>query len=256
MTWRDVLQPLLVMTSIIVVRYFVVAGTLHLALWRRPSVRALQLSRKAPPAAQLRAEIGLSLASSVIYAAPAAFAMEVWKRGGTRMYDDLSPAAWPWMLASAAIYLLIQDGFYYWLHRLMHRRELFRWLHAGHHKSTEPSPFAGFAFDPAEAALSGWLLPALTFVIPMEVHLALVLLLAMTVTGTLNHCGWEIVPRRWMEGPLGRWVINASHHSQHHARYGCNFGLHFQLWDRLMGTNVEPTAHPAWKRLDREREAA
>jgi sterol desaturase/sphingolipid hydroxylase (fatty acid hydroxylase superfamily) len=247
-TLRDFLQALVSMTAIIVVRYFVVSGATYWALWRKPSARVLQLSRKKPDRAQIGAEIGLSLASSAIYAAPAAFALEVWKRGGTKMYDDLSPAAWPWMAASALIYLLIQDGFYYWLHRLMHRRELFRSLHAGHHKSAEPSPFAGFAFDPAEAALSGWLLPALAFVIPIEIHLAAALLVAMTVTGTLNHAGFEVWPRRWLEGPLGRWVISASHHSQHHARYGCNFGLHFQLWDRLMGTNAEPLAHPAWKR--------
>ena len=84
---------------------------------------------------------------------------------------------------------------------------MFRAFHAGHHRHPEPSPFAGFAFDPLEALLTGWFLPALVFVIPMEVHLAVVLLLVVTtVTGTLNHGGWEVWPRRWVEGgvrPLG-----------------------------------------------------
>ena len=252
MTWASLASTVAAMTAIVAVRYLAVAWGVFAVLWRKPeATRALRLSRRAPTGAQVRGEIGLSLLSSVIYAAPAALALEAWKHGGTRMYSDLSPAAWPGMLLSAAVYLLLQDAHYYWMHRLMHWRPLFRWMHAGHHRHPEPSPFAGFAFDPAEAALTGWLLPALTFVIPIEIHLAVALLMLITVTGVMNHAGWEVWPRRVVEGPVGRTLITASHHAQHHGRYGCNYGLHFQLWDRLMGTNAEGGAHPAWKERSR-----
>ena len=251
MIWRDLAFTTLSMTVIVAVRYLAVAGAVFALLWlRRARTRALQLSRRSPTKAQVRGEIGLSLLSSVIYAAPSALALEVWKHGGTRIYSDLSLAAGPGMALSAAAYLLIQDAHYYWLHRLMHWRPLFRWLHAGHHRHPEPSPFAGFAFDPAEAALTGWLLPALAFVIPIEIHLAVFLLMLITVTGVLNHAGWEVWPRRVVEGPLGRTVITASHHAQHHGKFGCNYGLHLQWWDRLMGTNAEGANHPAWRRRD------
>lgn len=247
MTWGDLLPAAANMTAIIVVRYFAVAGTLFALLWMRRPGRAVRLSRRPPSARQVRGEIALSVASSVIYAAPAALAMVAWKAGGTRMYSDLSPAAWPGMAAAGLAYLLLHDAFYYAAHRAMHWRPVFKAFHAGHHKHVEPSPFAGFAFDPLEALLTGWFLPALVFVIPMEVHLALTLLLAMTVIGTINHCGWEVWPRRWVEGWFGRWIVIPAHHAQHHGRFGCNFGLYFQLWDRLLGTNAAATAHPAWK---------
>ncbi len=260
MTWSDVLasdwvRPLLNMTAIVVGRYLAVAATLHALLWIKRPVRAVRLSRRAPTAAQVRGEIALSVGSSVIYAAPAAFAMQAWSLGGTRMYSDLSPAAWPWMAASALIYLLLHDAFYYGAHRAMHWRPVFKALHAGHHKHPEPSPFAGFAFDPLEALLTGWFLPALVFVIPMEVHLAVALLLLVTVTGTVNHCGWEVWPRRWVEGAFGRWIVIPSHHSQHHGRFGCNYGLYFQHWDRWLGTNAAAVAHPAWRAAAARREA-
>ena len=249
MDWRDLAHTTVSMTVIVAVRYLVVAGAIYGILWRRnPQAGVRRLSRRAPSSAQVRGEIGLSLLSSVIYAAPSALALEAWKHGHTKLYSDLSPAAWPGMALAAVAYLLIQDAHYYWLHRLMHWRPLFRWLHAGHHRHPEPSPFAGFAFDPSEAALTGWLLPALAFVIPMEIHLAVGLLMLITVTGVLNHAGWEVWPRRVVEGPMGKTLITASHHAQHHGKFGCNYGLHLQLWDRLMRTNAEGAAHPAWRR--------
>lgn len=247
MTWSDLAQPVVNMTAIVAGRYLAVAATLYALLWARRPARSVRLSRRAPTWPQMRGEIVLSLTSSVIYAAPAALAMLVWQRGGTRMYSDLSPAAWPGMAASAMAYLLLHDAFYYWAHRAMHWKPVFRALHAGHHRHPEPSPFAGFAFDPLEALLTGWFLPALVFLIPMEVHLAVTLLLLVTITGTINHCGWEIWPRRWVEGAFGRWIVIPSHHSQHHGKFGCNYGLYFQHWDRWLGTNAEAVSHPAWR---------
>ena len=255
MTLGDLVQPTVNMTAIVVARYLAVAATVYALLWRRSPGRAVRLNRRAPTARQVRGEIGLSVVSSVIYAAPAALAMQAWKEGGTRMYSDLSPAAWPAMAAQALVFLLAHDAFYYWAHRAMHWKPVFRAFHAGHHRHPETSPFAGFAFDPLEAALTGWFLPALVFVIPMEVHLAVVLLMVVTVTGVINHGGWEVWPRRWVDGAFGRWIVVPAHHSQHHTRFGCNFGLYFQHWDRWLGTNSEAVSHPAW-RAARVRDAA
>ena len=247
MAWSHLAHPLLNMTVIVVARYLAVAAALYGLLWRRRPRRAVRLNRRTPGAAQIRGEIALSVVSSVIFAAPAAFAMEAWKEGGTRMFSDLSPAAWPKIALGAVACLLLHDAFYFWAHRAMHWRPVFRALHAGHHRHPEPSPCAGFAFDPLEALLTGWFLPALVFVIPVEVHVAVAALMLTTVTGTLNHSGWEVWPRRWVEGAFGRWVVTPTHHSQHHTRFGCNYGLYFQLWDRLTGLNAAAASHPAWR---------
>ena len=259
MTFGGLAPPFLAMTAIVVARYLAAAAALYALLWRRAPARALRLNRRAPTWAQMRGEIGLSVVSSAIYAAPAALAVGVWERGGTRMFSDLRPQAWALILAGVAACLLLHDAFYFWAHWAMHWRPVFRACHAGHHRHPEPSPFAGFAFDPLEALLTGWFLPALVFVIPVEVHAAVAALLLTTVTGVVNHSGWEVWPRSWVEGAFGRWVITPSHHAQHHTRFACNYGLHFQLWDRLMGTNAASTAHPAWRAAAAsapEREAA
>jgi len=246
MSISHLLLTTLFLTVAIAARYVLVAGAVYLVVWRRKggAVTGRRLNRDRPKAATIRHELKLSLLSSWIYALPAAVVWEAWRGGGTLVYLDVGRYGVPWLFASAALYLLIQDTYYYWLHRLMHHRRLFRSVHAGHHRSRQPTPFASFSFDWAEAALSAWLLPALTFVIPIHPAVIVFLLTVMTIAAVLNHAGSELLPAWLVEGPIGAWLISATHHSLHHTHYGANFGLYFRVWDRMMGTDMMPARTP------------
>jgi sterol desaturase/sphingolipid hydroxylase (fatty acid hydroxylase superfamily) len=74
------------------------------------------------------------------------------------------------------------------------------------------------------------------------VGVALFLLLAMTVNAVFNHAGWEVFPKRWVEGRFGRIMITATHHNQHHTKFTGNYGLYFRFWDLVMGTDREQLA--------------
>lgn len=238
----SVLVTTLLLTAIIAARYLAVAWVAERLIWRRRDgrVRGRRLNRDAPKAAVIRHELKLSLLSSWIYALPAALAFEAWRHGGTLVYLDVGRYGVAWLFVSGAIYLAIQDTYYYWLHRLMHRRPWFRHVHAGHHRSRQPTPYASFAFDGAEAALNAWLLPALVFVIPIHPAVILVILTLATTTAVLNHAGAEVLPQWWVRGLPGAWLISATHHNLHHTHYDKNFGLYFRVWDRLMGTDAMP----------------
>ncbi|CAN5346627.1 sterol desaturase family protein [soil metagenome] len=231
------------LSLIIGARYLLVAGGVWWLQWggegrSRPVGR--QLNRDRPTRRLITHEIRYSLNSTPIYALPAAIALEAWKAGGTKLYLD--PGAWPlwWLPVSFFSLLLIQDTHYYWTHRLLHHRSVFGFAHAGHHRSREPSPFASFAFDPAEALVTAWLLPALAFVIPLNIWMLAVLLTVMTATAVMNHCGWEMWPDRWVRSGLGAQMITATHHSRHHTHMKTNYGLYFRLWDRVCGTDRMP----------------
>jgi lathosterol oxidase len=231
------------LTAIIAARYLVASGLAFWLLWQRggEKLRARRLNRDRPMRRMILQEIRLSLLSSAIYAAPAAFALVVWLRGGTLIYGDWhAHGGVPYMLLSALLYLVVQDSYYYWAHRLMHHPRLFPWMHAGHHRSRQPTPFASFAFDPAEALVTAWLLPAMVFVVPIHIGVVLALLLLMTVTAVLNHSGWEVLPATVVDGPIGGQLISATHHSLHHIRFNANYGLYFRFWDKLMGTDAMP----------------
>lgn len=220
------------MTLIVALRYLVVSGGFWLVGQRR--FPALHRGKQA----QVRGEIAWSLSGVAIYALPAAAAMLAWQTYGlTLIYSD--PSAYPpwWIPVSVLLVLAIQDTAFYWTHRAMHQPWLFQRMHAVHHSGRSPTPWAAMNFHPWEALSGAFILPLLVFVIPMHAGAVLTVLLIMTIMGTANHAGWELFPRWLVHGPVGKWVITATHHQRHHENYGCNYALYFRFWDRLCGTD-------------------
>ena len=220
------------MTLIVAVRYLASSGFFAwLTARRRPGQYAGQ-------SAQIRREIGWSLASAALYGVPAGLAFWTWRHlGWTQMYLD--PLAYPlWYLPlSVLIYLFAHDTWFYWTHRLLHRPRLFRIAHAVHHASKPPTAWTAMSFHPIEALTGAVVIPALVFLVPIHMGALAVVLLIMTVMGITNHMGWEMFPRGLVHSRFGNWVITASHHERHHEQYACNYGLYFRFWDRVCGTD-------------------
>jgi sterol desaturase/sphingolipid hydroxylase (fatty acid hydroxylase superfamily) len=219
-------------TAIVAIRYLAVSGGFAwLTASRRPGLYTGQ-------ARQIRREIGWSLTSAVIYGVPAGAVAWAWQdRGWTRIYTDLDAFPLWWLPVSVAIYLFLHDTWFYWTHRWMHRPRIFRAAHAVHHASRPPTAWAAMSFHPLEALTGAIIVPLLVFLVPIHAAALLVVLTVMTVMGVTNHMGWEAFPRWIVQGPVGRWVITASHHERHHRDYACNYGLYFRFWDRLCGTD-------------------
>ena len=220
------------MTLIVAVRYLVTSGAF--ALWTaRKFPRRLAGQR-----AQVRREIGWSLASAAIYGVPAGVVAWGWQnRGWTRIYTGAHDYPLWWLPASVVVYLGLHDTWFYWTHRWMHRPRLFRLAHAVHHASRPPTAWAAMSFHPWEAFTGAVVIPALVLSIPIHVAALATVLSIMTLMGITNHMGWEMFPRFIVQGRAGRWLITASHHELHHQQYQGNFGLYFRVWDRLCETD-------------------
>jgi lathosterol oxidase len=227
-----ILMSALVMTLIVGVRYLLTSGGFALATrYVRPGLYA-GLDR------QVRQEIRWSLASAAIYGVPAGIVAWGWaERGWTLVYTDIGQYPLWWLPMSLFLVLFAHDSWFYWTHRWMHRPRPFRVAHAVHHASRPPTAWAAMSFHPIEAISGAVVIPALVFVIPVHVGVLALVLTIMTVMGVTNHMGWEIFPRFMHSGPLGRWLITASHHQRHHEQYRCNYGLYFRFWDRVCGTD-------------------
>ena len=227
-----VLLSALAMTAIVAVRYLAASG---LFAW---------LTRRRHPGlyagldAQVRREIGWSLASAAIYGVPAGVVAWGWQeRGWTLVYTDVTAYPLWWLPASLLLFLAAHDSWFYWTHRLLHRPAWFRAAHAVHHASRPPTAWAAMSFHPLEAILGAVVIPALVFAIPIHAAVLGLVLAAMTVMGVTNHMGWELFPRALVRSRWGGWLITASHHQRHHDDWRCNYGLYFRFWDRLCGTD-------------------
>ncbi|MCU0729133.1 MAG: sterol desaturase family protein [Sphingopyxis sp.] len=221
------------MTAIVAVRYMLASGLFDmLTRWVRPGLYADKIP-------QIRREIGWSIASAALYGVPAGIIAWGWERHGwTLVYRDIGDHPLWYAPVSVLLYLAAHDTWFYWTHRWMHRPAIFRAAHAVHHASRPPTAWAAMAFHPWEALTGAIVIPVLVFTIPIHVSMLGVVLFIMTVMGITNHMGWEMFPRFVVNGPLGRWLITASHHQKHHEAYRGNYGLYFRFWDRLCGTDL------------------
>lgn len=220
------------MTAIVAGRYLAFSG--GFAWLTRRRAPGLYAGR----ADQIRKEIAWSLASAAIYGAPAGLLAWGWQaRGWTRIYSNVADYPLWWLPLSVLVYLFLHDTWFYWTHRWMHRPAIYKRMHAVHHYSRNPTAWTAMSFHPWESVTGAVLIPALVLLIPIHWGALLVVLTVMTVMGVTNHMGWELFPRWIVDGPLGQWLITASHHQRHHEKYLCNFGLYFRFWDRLCGTD-------------------
>ncbi|KQN04492.1 sterol desaturase [Sphingobium sp. Leaf26] len=227
-----ILLSALAMSAIVGVRYLLASGSFALATRiRQPGLyRGLEK--------QMGREIGWSLLSALIYGVPAGVVAWGWQaRGWTRIYADVGAYPLWWLPLSLLLYLALHDTWFYWTHRWMHRPRLFRIAHAVHHASRPPTAWAAMSFHPWEALTGAFVIPVLVLLIPIHVAVLGCVLTIMTVMGVSNHMGWEMFPRGLVRGPLGGWLITATHHQRHHDHYNCNYGLYFRVWDRLCGTD-------------------
>ena len=191
-----ILLSALAMTLIVGVRYLIASGGFALATRvRRPGLyTGLD--------AQVRREIGWSLASAAIYGAPAGVVAWGWQaHGWTRIYADAHAYPLWWWPLSILAFLAAHDAWFYWTHRAMHRPGLFRVAHAVHHASRPPTAWAAMSFHPWEALSGAIVIPALVFLVPIHVAALGVVLTVMTFMGVTNHMGWEIFPRFVVAGP-------------------------------------------------------
>ncbi|GMN02572.1 sterol desaturase family protein [Erythrobacter sp. MTPC3] len=188
--------------------------------------------------AQIGREIRWSLIAALIYGTPAGMALWAWNHlGWTQLYTGFDDYPLWYLPLSVLLYLFAQDTWFYWSHRAMHNKLLFRIMHAVHHKSRPPTAWTAMSFHPIESLTGALLIPLLVFVVPIHIAMLGIVLSAATIMGVTNHMGWEMFPRTLVHSRLGSWLITASHHEKHHEEYRCNFGLYFRFWDRVCGTD-------------------
>ena len=146
----------------------------------------------------------------------------------------------PAPLRVLAFYLAADFGSY-WMHRLMHRRHVWR-IHRWHHSSQQLYWLAG-----VRATLPQQILFNLPYVIaaPVLAGVPRWVLAAILVEGIArNH--WMHMNVTWRSNWIERVFVTPRYHHIHHSsdrdQHDGNFGALFSIWDRLFGTYIDPDA--------------
>ena len=220
-------------------RYYPVAGLVFLFAWvygKRRFIGA-RIQQKWPDAAKIWHEIRWSFVTLVVFVGVATSSVTMGKLGLNRVYMDFDEFGWGWAIASLLMVTVWHETWFYWMHRLVHRKPWFKLIHLTHHRSTNPSPFAAYAFNGYEAFLEAIYLPLFVLLVPMHPMVILVHVGYAMIMNIWWHSGYEVFPSGWTRGRFTRWINTSTHHNMHHSHFNGNFSLYFNFWDRICGTN-------------------
>lgn len=225
--------------SVLSLRYVIFAGTLYLIfyVWKRRDFIALKIQQKFPDNPRILHEVKYSFLSLFVFSFVGLGTFTLSRLGYTKIYRDFSEHSLMYFIFSVVAFILIHDTYFYFAHRLMHWKKIYPYVHRIHHMSTNPTPWAAFAFHPLEALMEVAIVPIMVFLIPLHPFAILTWGLYQTGMNVLGHLGFELFPSGFTTGVLSKWHNTSTHHNMHHRLVNCNYGLYFNFWDRILGTN-------------------
>jgi Delta7-sterol 5-desaturase len=238
-TWQDLLFKYLRSFTVLSLRYLAFAGSLFLIfyIWKRRDWFKYKIQQKFPDNKRILKEIGYSFLSIAVFSIVGTTIFLLRKNGYTQMYLDINAHSPGYFLFSVVAFIVIHDTYFYWTHRFMHWKKIYPYVHKIHHLSTNPTPWAAFAFHPLEAVIEVGIVPLMVFLIPIHPLALLIWVLYQTGMNVLGHLGFEIFPSGFTTGKVSKWHNTSVHHNMHHKHVTCNYGLYYNFWDRIMATN-------------------
>lgn len=139
--------------------------------------------------------------------------------------------------------MLTEDVLFYWIHRTLHHKKLFRKIHYLHHQFLIPRPISAIYAHPIEFIM-GNIIPVTAgamFISLMgsPVHIITVwIFVCVRLIETIDaHSGFDLpiwFPNTWpFIGSM------AKHHDLHHSSNRGNFGSFFNFWDIIGKSTIK-----------------
>lgn len=224
---------------ILYLRYLIIAGLFFWIFYklRKNKILTKKIQRTFPKLSDYQREIAYSTFTTLIFAIIGlAVFQEGWIREQTQIYSEIAEMGVPYFIFSLFAIVFTHDTYFYWTHRLMHSKFGMKYIHRVHHQSTNPSPWAAFAFHPFEAIIEAGIIIVVVFLFPVHYMAIILFMIFMTVYNVYGHLGWELYPHGFNKTMLGKWINTSISHNQHHKHFEGNYGLYFLFWDRWMDT--------------------
>jgi Delta7-sterol 5-desaturase len=242
----ELLIAALLVASVFALRYVLFAGgaLLLLQVFKKP-LAARRIQPVPIKAAQTLRELAYSISTIFVFSLTIIAALLVHKQIGIfQIYRDPMQYGALWLILSLPVLIVLHDFYFYWAHRFMHLPGVFELVHKVHHRSTNPTPLAAFAFHPIEAFIEILGVLIILMIVPLWTWTVVVFGLYSLATNVMGHLGYELLPRVLVKNRWLSWINTATSHNQHHRTYTYNYGLYSLVWDRLFST-----LHPGYRKL-------
>ena len=194
-----------------------------------------RMQEKPVEKARILYEVKYSLWTMLLFFLTNFLVLYLVKVGYFKIYTDFSEKGLGYFVLTCFYIVFVHDAFFYWTHRLLHTKWLFKKVHYVHHRNRDTNPITAFCFHPIETLIQVSAAVVLFGIIPLHPFAILFFNLWWTSMDIYGHVGHEFFPKFWRKKGVNLWASSA-YHNLHHSKVTSNFGLYFTFWDRLMGT--------------------
>jgi sterol desaturase/sphingolipid hydroxylase (fatty acid hydroxylase superfamily) len=229
-------------------RYLIAAALVAGLVWvlRQTRFASRKIQKREATRADFLREFASSVRTVMVYVAVAIPVVWAFRNGYLGAHHGaVSPLGFAGYLLAI---IVAHDTYFYWTHRAMHTRLLYKHFHRFHHRTITPTAWTAYAFAVPEAALMALFMPLYASLVITPGPVLFTFLAIMILRNAMGHAGLELHPAGWASHPLLKWISTTTHHDMHHGTsYNHNYGFYFTWWDKLMGTE-----HPDYvKTFDR-----
>ena len=139
------------------VRYLFGAAGVALLYWLlRRWTAPRRIQQRAATLADRRRELRLSVQTIAIFGVVDLLAFALITYGVVKIAHGFDPVVFT--LQRIAL-VILHDAYFYWMHRGLHLRAMFRRAHSAHHLSRTPTSWAAYAFAPIESVFEALYVP-------------------------------------------------------------------------------------------------
>ena len=212
------------------VRYYPIAGVAFLIfyMWKKNYFARFKIQDKYPKAEKIWMEIRQSAITLIMFSGIGITVYTLIRLGVLKGYMYKDPTLYggvPYMILSFILITIWHETYFYWAHRLMHHKKIYKYVHLVHHQSVNPTP--------VEAIYA----VIFTLTVPIYYPVFIIHTFYAMIMNIWFHLGYEFMPKGFASHWFFKWINTSTHHNLHHQKFNGNYGLYLNFWDRIMGTN-------------------
>ncbi|OQS00487.1 hypothetical protein THRCLA_05944 [Thraustotheca clavata] len=149
--------------------------------------------------------------------------------------DTPLPTAWT-IFWKIIVFAILEDFYNYWIHRLLHWKVIYKYVHRLHHEIATPIAFSSEYVHPIETFVVGLGTFLGPFLLTRHLLTFWVWIAVRTMQSVECHLGYDL--------PLSltSWIPfwgGPVHHDFHHIKPDCNYSTFFTIWDWVFGTDIK-----------------
>lgn len=143
------------------------------------------------------------------------------------------------------LYFILQDIYFYVMHRFMHSKYVYKYFHKVHHEIKNPNIYVAYYEHPIDHIIV-WTVPYIILpnLISINYYSYMFFLFFTTLISIEAHSGNSLHGRYWYIGRVYTkvnekdiYIYNHTpHHDMHHELTNCNYGLWTTFMDRICNT--------------------